>query len=68
MDVEYFYSLVNLKQDRKKRVCLRCRKNFISSHAGHRICGACSCIISGQGFMASDLPDFSNAGLQEEVG
>lgn len=37
----YFYSLVISKPQKVKRKCLRCRKEFISSHNGNRCCGAC---------------------------
>jgi ribosomal protein S27AE len=67
MDIDYFYSLVNVNQERKKRKCLRCRRGFVSSHAGHRICGACRCIISGQGHLASGAPDHYTAQQTEEA-
>lgn len=37
----YFYSLVCHTQPKQKRRCLRCQKEFISSHRGNRVCGAC---------------------------
>jgi ribosomal protein S27AE len=38
---EYFYSLIRPKAVRKNRRCLRCRGNFESFSASHRICGVC---------------------------
>jgi hypothetical protein len=59
MDVSYFYSLVRIQQPRKMRQCLRCRKSFVSSSSGHRICGACRAVISSQGYLAASMPQIS---------
>ena len=65
MDISYFYSLVQIQQPRKLRKCLRCHKGFISNGAGHRICGACRAVISGQGYLAACMPQ--NCYEREEV-
>jgi len=56
MDSSYFYSLVNPRNLRKHRNCLRCHHSFISQHYGHRICGACRAIVDHQGVRAGSLP------------
>ena len=35
----YFWSMVRPKKDKKKRICLNCRDEFISN--GYRLCGSC---------------------------
>ena len=39
---EYFYSLVNIRVQRKSRFCLKCHIQFESSGSAHRICGVCA--------------------------
>lgn len=60
MDMNYFYSLVNVNHKRKLRACLKCRESFVSHHLEHRICGACKNIIKNQGKLAEQLPIVSN--------
>lgn len=56
---QYFYSLVRPKPERKKRRCLRCRKEFIACKVGadnNRICGECHQITDNVGFLATVTP------------
>ncbi len=36
-----FYMLVRRKGLKKKRMCLKCKIDFVSEGAGHRLCGQC---------------------------
>lgn len=51
----YFYSLVNEAKPKQKRTCLRCRKEFYSSHSGNRCCGACAARNAREPFKADYL-------------
>ena len=43
------------KEQRKKRKCLRCRKDFNSSGAGHRMCAKCSVWVQGLSKMQTEM-------------
>ena len=44
----YFYSLVKPKGVKKNRMCLKCKTDFVSEGAGHRLCGQCAQQVNRQ--------------------
>ena len=52
---EHFYSLVGAGRKPKVRVCLKCRVQFNSAHAGNRTCGTCSSKNSRSPIRASTI-------------
>ena len=38
---DYFWSLVQPAEKKKKRKCMKCQRMFDSSGSGHRMCGRC---------------------------
>ena len=52
----YFYSLVvDSANQKRRRRCLKCGSDLLSSNFGHRLCATCSNVNSRQGAMTKDV-------------
>lgn len=54
MMVNRFESLRRV-QVKKRRSCVSCQKEFVSSSSGHRVCHVCAGIIGRKGAMAENI-------------